>query len=150
MKIQVKQHEYKTSLKWTEGRKGILSCGNKEDIEVACGPEFGGHAGFWSPEDMFVGAIDVCTMATFMWLADRRKLKVASYESECEGRAQLSGGSMRYTSLVVKVKIEVREEGDRKKAEKILQELGRWCLITNSIEPEVEIKPEITVGGSDK
>ncbi|MDI6840610.1 MAG: hypothetical protein QMD71_07170 [bacterium] len=57
-----KIYRYKTGTKWTEKHKGILSSEDKQDIEIACPPEFGGHYGCWTPEHLFVSSIEICIM----------------------------------------------------------------------------------------
>ncbi len=145
MKLEPIKYEYQTKLKWTSKKKGILSCEDKPDISVACAPEFGGHPGIWSPEDLFVGAIEVCTMATFLWLADRKKIAVKSYKSEAVGMTQMAEGALRFTSICIKVKVGISYEGDKSRVEKAFKDIMKWCLISVSIKPEVKIKPEIFV-----
>jgi peroxiredoxin-like protein len=80
-------HVFKTSLRWTEAKKAMLSAEGKPDIEVATPAVFpGGHEGIWSPEEMFVAAADICTMTTFLAIIHRRGIELESYESEAEGR----------------------------------------------------------------
>ena len=67
MKLEPVKHYYKTHIEWTLEKKGILKSEEKPDIDVACPPEFGGHPNIWSPEDLFVGATEVCLMTTFIW-----------------------------------------------------------------------------------
>jgi organic hydroperoxide reductase OsmC/OhrA len=139
MNIRPIKHQYHTQLEWLSGRKGILRCTDKPDIRVACAPEFGGHHNIWSPEDLFVGMIETCTMATFFWLCDKRGIDIASYESDGSGTAQAVGTSMRFTSIAIKVKIGMSDANDKPDIEGILQEISKWCLISNSIKPEVKI-----------
>ena len=65
------KHNYQTSLRWTDEKKGILSCDGKLDINVACPPEFGGHPRIWSPEDIFLASVEICTMTTFLWYVNK-------------------------------------------------------------------------------
>ena len=61
-----KQFTYKTYLRWKEERKGTLSSSGKSDIEVATPPEFRGHPGIWTPEELFIGSVNICIMTTFL------------------------------------------------------------------------------------
>lgn len=145
MELKPKPHTYKTSLRWTSERKGIISCEGKPDIEVACAPEFGGHAGIWNPEDMFVGSVELCTMATFLWLADRGEVDIVSYESKAEGTAQMSESSMRFTELKVMPTVVAADERSAKISARLFEQIKKWCLITNTIVPEVSVEPNISV-----
>ncbi|MBI3191832.1 MAG: OsmC family protein, partial [Pedosphaera parvula] len=55
------------------------------EFRVASPPEFKGEAGVWTPEDLFVAAVNVCTMTTFAAFAQRLNLPVLSYRCEAEG-----------------------------------------------------------------
>ena len=145
MKLEPKKYNYRTQLEWTTERKGILNCKAKPDISVACAPEFGGHAGIWSPEDLYVGAVEVCTMATFLWLADKEQINIISYKSEADGTAQMTEGALRFTYINIKVKVAISDEGARPKVERMFRELHEWCLITKSITTKVKIEPEIVI-----
>jgi organic hydroperoxide reductase OsmC/OhrA len=43
MEQKSKVYLYQTAVKWTEQRKGIISCTGKPDIQVATPPKFKGH-----------------------------------------------------------------------------------------------------------
>ena len=49
-------------------------------------PEFRGHDGLWTPEMLFVAAVDGCIMTSLM---PERNLDLLSYESRAEGRLDL-------------------------------------------------------------
>jgi organic hydroperoxide reductase OsmC/OhrA len=93
MDVRSKVYTYHTSVKWTEQRKGVISCAGKPDIQVATPPEFKGHDGIWSPEDLFVASANLCLMTTFLSVAERAGLAFTSYESAAEGSWNWSRGS---------------------------------------------------------
>lgn len=43
----------------------------KPEIQVWASPEFKRHEGNWSPEDLLVASVEVCTMTTFLAFAER-------------------------------------------------------------------------------
>ena len=45
---------YRTNVSWIEEKKGFLCSSGKPTIEVATPPEFKGHEGMWTPEELFV------------------------------------------------------------------------------------------------
>ncbi|MBI5001305.1 MAG: OsmC family protein [Euryarchaeota archaeon] len=145
MKLEPIKHYYQSRLTWITARKGILSSGEKPDIPVACAPEFGGHPGIWSPEDLFVGAVEVCTMATFLWLAERENIDVKSYKSQAVGTAQMTEGALRFASVNIKIKVGVSTEKARLKVEKLIREIDDWCLVSQSIKSIVKIEPEVFI-----
>lgn len=145
MKLEPVKHSYHTNIEWTNGKKGILSCAGKPNIKVACPPEFGGHADIWSPEDLFVGATEVCLLTTFLWLIRKEEINLISYNSNAHGILELGDKKPRFTKIKVKILICISSEKNIKKVEKIFKKIKKSCLISNSINTEVIIEPEIFV-----
>ena len=80
-----KKFIYRTTVSWTEEKKGILCSKGKPAIKVATPPEFKGHEGMWTPEELFVASVKICIKTTFLHYAQREDFKFLSYESEAEG-----------------------------------------------------------------
>jgi len=142
------RYPYATSLKWTGEHKGTQGSEGKPEIKVACPPEWGGHPNIWSPEDLFVASIELCTMTTFLFLIEKVEGKLKSYESTAIGTAQMVDGVFLFKDVVVRPKVVVQTKEDAEKASKAFDECPRWCLITKSVKCEVVIKPEVKVEGA--
>ncbi len=145
MGLEPRIYIYSTSLRWTGEHKGRLSCEGKPDIEVACPPEWGGHPGIWSPEDLFVSSLEVCTMTTFLFLLEKQRGALVSYESQATGTAKMVRGSFVFDDVAVEVSVKVPTEGDVAKAARAFEEIGGLCLVTNSVKCRVMVKPKISV-----
>jgi len=145
MKGEPVKHNYQTSLRWTDEKKGILSCDGKPDINVACPPEFGGHPGIWSPEDIFLASVEICTMTTFLWYVNKENLSIKSYGSKANGTVEISGGVFQFSSITIKVRIGISSKDDRSRVEKMMKKVERACLITNSIRTDVNIESDISI-----
>jgi len=145
MKGEPVKHNYQTNLRWTDEKKGILSCDGKPDINVACPPEFGGHPGIWSPEDIFLASVEICTMTTFLWYVNKENLSIKSYDSEANGTVEMSGGVFQFSSITIKVRIGISSEDDCSRVEKMMKKVERACLITNSIRTDVTIESDISI-----
>jgi len=148
--MKPKLYSYNTSLTWGGERKGAMSSPGKPDIGVACPPEFGGHEGIWSPEDLFVASVELCTMTTFLWLLNKRGLEMISYESTAEGTAQMSGGAFVFTHILVRPVVTIPSKTQTGEIEALFLETAKLCLVSNSIKPEVKIKAIIIVGDNEK
>jgi len=145
MKGEPIKHNYQTSLRWTDEKKGILSCDGKPDINVACPPEFGGHPGIWSPEDIFLASVEICIMTTFLWYVNKENLSLKSYDSKASGTVEMSGGVFQFSSITIKVMIGISSKDDRSRVEKMMKKVERACLITNSIRTDVTIESDISI-----
>ena len=144
-KTPLRTFHYATGLRWSGEMKGTLAALEKPRIEIAAPPEFRGHAGLWTPEDLLVAAVNSCTMMTFLSLARRKGLELRSYESEATGRLEMEGGQFRFTKIVVRPRVEIVAEADREKALALLQQAEDHCLVANSLVCMIEVAPEVSV-----
>ncbi len=145
IKRKDKKFIYKNSIKWQGTRKGLLSSSGKPDIEVATPPEFRGHGGIWTPEDLFVASVNSCTMTTFLHYAERESLEFLSYESEAEGVLERIEKQFAFSEIKIRPRISVRSDADVQKVKDVIDLSKERCLISNSIKSKVEITPEIKV-----
>jgi len=91
MEVRGKTYTYRTTVTWTERKRGVLSSPGKPEIQGGTPPEFKGHEGIWSPEDLFVASVNVCVMSTFLAFAERAGLAFTGYQSDAEGRVMQHG-----------------------------------------------------------
>jgi len=143
MDLRSKVYHYQTTVRWTDHRKGITSCQGKPDVEVATPPEFKGHEGIWSPEDLFVASANVCLMTTFLAVAERAGLAFSAYESAAEGRLELVEGKFQFTAITIKPTITVESDADADKAKQLSEKAEANCLISNSMKAAVTLEPVI-------
>jgi peroxiredoxin-like protein len=143
MEQKSKVYLYQTAVKWTDQRKGIISCAEKPDVQVATPPEFKGHGGIWSPEDLFVASANVCLMTTFLAVAERAGLAFSSYESTAEGRLELVEGKFQFTAITIRSYITLKSGDDADKAKELIEKAERNCLISNSMKTNVILEPVI-------
>jgi peroxiredoxin-like protein len=141
MSIRAKSYRYTTSVRWTGEKKGMMDVSGKPSAEVATPPEFKGHEGIWSPEDLFVASVNSCIMTTFLAFAGRAGLNFEKFESEAEGLLEFVDGRFLFTKIVVRPRINLASGEDRAKAEEILHKADRNCLVSNSIRTEVVLEP---------
>jgi len=143
MESKPKVYLYHTAVKWTEQRKGVISCSGKPDVQIATPPEFKGHDGIWSPEDLFVASANICLMTTFLSVAERAGLAFISYESEAEGKLELVDGKFQFTDITLKPVIVLPPGGDAAKAKELLEKAEANCLISNSMKARVHLNASI-------
>jgi peroxiredoxin-like protein len=143
MEQKSKTYMYQTTVKWTEQRKGVMSCVGKPEVQVATPPEFKGHEGIWSPEDLFVASANVCLMTTFLAMAERAGLAFSSYESTAEGRLELVEGKFQFTTITIRPSITLKAGGDVVQAKELIEKAERNCLISNSMKATIRLEPVI-------
>ena len=143
METRPKAYIYHTLVKWTEQRKGVISCSGKPDVQVATPPEFKGHEGIWSPEDLFVASANVCLMTTFLAVAERAGLAFTSYESVAEGRLEMVDGRFQFTAITLKPTITISLKADAAEAKELIEKAEVNCLISNSMKARVSLESTI-------
>jgi peroxiredoxin-like protein len=138
------------TLRWENSNRGTLTTGGKTPLPVAPPPEFRGPEGLWSPEDLLVASVNSCIMTTFLHYVSRERIALSEYESDAEGTVVFEGGSLRFQKIVVRPKVQVASEEDRKKAAAALEETERKCLVSNSLRARVDVQPQIEVSTADQ
>ena len=60
-------YTYENTVTWKKEKIGELTWEGKPSIEVATPPEFKGHEGIITPEDLFVAAENVCIFTCLLY-----------------------------------------------------------------------------------
>jgi len=142
------QYTYSTEVAWTGECRGDLSAPQLPDMEVDAPPEFKGHEGVWTPEHLFVAAVNSCFMTTFLAIAENSKLEFVSFSSDAKGTLEkLDGRGFTMTEVVLRPKLLVNHARDVERAGRILKKAEKNCLISNSIKSETRLDPEVSSVG---
>lgn len=144
MEVRSKVYTYRTAVRWTEQKKGMITCDGKPEIQVATPPEFKGHEGIWSPEDLYVAAANICLMTTFLAVAERAGLAFTSYHCEAEGRLELVEGKFQVTVITLRPHIVLQSGSDAVKAKELIEKAEANCLISNSMKTRVDLEATIS------
>ena len=137
-------HTYETTVTWRGEHWGHLKCGNGPEMEFSAPPELHGHAGVMTPEDAFVGAVNMCVMMMFLWAAQRFKLDLVSYECHAEGQKRIELDRTEiFTKVTLWPKIRVRK-ADEERVRRALESATKYSLVANSIKGDVIVESEIT------
>ncbi len=140
---------YETSLTWTGGHRGHLRLGNGPEMDFSAPPSSHGEAGVLTPEDAFVGAINMCVMLMFVWAAERFRLDLVSYTSRAEGTKTIELDRTEiFTRVVLEPRIAVRAGNEppaavEKRVRRALEAARKFSLVANSVKSEVAVEPEI-------
>ena len=142
-RIQQKAFTYRTFTEWVGGRAGTFSAAGKPTFRVSSPPEFRGERNVWTPEDLFVGAIETCLLMTFMSIAQKRGIEIDAYYSESTGLLESIEGSYRFTRVILKPTIIVANEAAIEAARSAIERAHQDCLVANSVLATVVVEPDI-------
>lgn len=137
-------HKYETKVIWSDGRMGEFFA---NEINVECSPpqNFRGHSNTMTPEHAFIGSAEMCICMTFLTMAEKAGVDLSSYQSEAEGLLEKVDGKFKFTKVVVRPRIKVKDEENIEKAEEALKKAEFYALVTNSMDSEVIIEAYIGV-----
>lgn len=137
---------FDVQLNWLTDTKGILTSENTSgSIHVAAPPEFGGEGRPWSPEHLFLGAVASCFMTTYISFSKKFKFEVSSFDCNVTGKVQIVEGKYKFTQIDVYSKIYVADEAARQKATLAIEKTQKYCLISNSINSDVNYHSEVLI-----
>ena len=136
---------YATTVTWTGGHRGHLTCSNGHETDFSAPPQLYGEAGLLTPEDAFVAAVNTCFQMMFLWAAERFKLGLVPYRCVAEGHVK---EFLDQTSIFEKVILRpeiVVSGADERRVRAALQSARRYSLIAESVKSEVVVEATITV-----
>ena len=141
------EHNYEVSVSWNTDRRGTLNSPDlHNEIEVSTPPQFpNGIEGIWSPEHLFVAAINSCLMTTFLSIADNSKLEFIQFDSKASGKMEMIDGKYIMSEVTLMPVLTIRNEKDRERAQRILEKSEAACLISNSVKSKIILKTEVVL-----
>lgn len=141
--IRRKSFSYRTGITWVGQRAGITRSGEKVPFRTASPPEFKGEEGVWSPEDLFVAALNSCQLMTFVSFAMKLGLPVASYESEAEGLLEFVDDGYQFTRVVIRPRVVVSDPDAIEAVRKAIDDAHHACLVGRSVRSEVVVEATV-------
>jgi len=143
-------HFYEVSVNWQNQRMGTMSSPELEtSIAVATPPQFPkGMPGIWSPEHLFVAAINSCLMTTFLSIAENSKLEFESFDSRAVGKLEQVEGKYIMSEVTLMPVLTLLSDEHRERAERVLQKSEANCLISNSVKSKIIFSPEVKIKSS--
>ena len=131
-------HKYVVRVDWAKDRIGNMFVEGKPVVEIATPPEFDGHEGIISPEDLFVSAAATCLMTTFITFTKKMRIDFKSFSCKAEGTLERVEKGFQFTKSLKKGTVAVESEDLKHKAERALELAGKYCLVTNSMKCATE------------
>ncbi len=135
---------YKTTTVWSGGHSGAIRCGNGAQMNFSAPAALYGQPNVLTPEDAFVGALNMCFQLMFIWSVEKLKIDLVSYECEAEGIVEeLLDRTSIFKKVVLRPKIAVRNCTE-KTVIRALTLAEKFSLVAQSIKAEIAVEPEIT------
>ncbi len=134
---------YKTTTVWSGGHSGVIRGGNGAQMNFSAPAALYGQPNVLTPEDAFVGALNMCFQLMFIWSVEKLKVDLVSYECEAEGIVEeLLDRTSIFKKIVLRPKIVVRNCTE-KTVRRALTLAEKFSLVAQSIKAEIAVEPEI-------
>ncbi len=144
----IESHDYEVELRSTGPKTGVLEAmaDGLPAMGVASPPEFGGPAGVWSPEHLFVAALAACLMTTFRAIADASGLDVCEYRDQSSGHLR-RGADRRYSfeTVTLRPRVVIDDEAKIERTLRLLHKAEEACLVSRSVASKIILEPTVEV-----
>lgn len=138
-------HTFATQLTWQGGERAITSSEGLPDLEISGPVQFGGEAGFWTPEHQLVGAIESCILLTTLFFVDKFKIGMQAYASASEGFMDKGASGLRFTKMTMKLTVTVADAAQVEKMKEAVELAEKYCPLSNAVNFPVEISLDCSV-----
>jgi organic hydroperoxide reductase OsmC/OhrA len=138
---------YPVTVRWEGERRGFASSPDGlPALRVAPPPAFGGPAGEWTPEHLFVLSAASCWMTTFLAVSRASSLEIADIECPGEGILEKDEDRrLQISRIELRPRVTILRETDRERAERLIAKAEGFCLIRNSMRSDIVLAPEVSV-----
>ncbi len=136
-------HRYDVQLKGGPAGYAHLDSVGRRTLAMAPPREFGGPGDAWTPEHLFLGAVEACFLFTFRAVARASKLDFINVNVHAEGTVDRYAGVTKFTEIILRPRMTFAHGVDRAKVAAILAKTEKNCLISASLTTPVRVEAEI-------
>ena len=142
--------EFVTIVEWNGSYPAKLTCQNGAVLDYSPPEEFGGPRGPMTPEDAFISSANMCFQIVFAGIAKNLRIDLLSIRCRAVGDLDTVNGSRKFVGIDIFPEITVASEVDPDRISRAVEATKRKCLVTNSMDLEVRVHPEVVTGGSER
>ena len=133
--------KFDTSMKWLEGETcEITAAGGQPPVQITPPADLGGKAGYWTPEDLLVSAIESCMLLTTLSVLAKQKVALKSYSSTAQGVMEKTPNGLRFTGLDIAITLSTENPADGEKAVRAVGIAEKYCPVSNAVNFPVRVK----------
>jgi organic hydroperoxide reductase OsmC/OhrA len=134
---------FETTVVWNKKFPGRLHCQNGQVIDYSAPAELEGTRGPLTPEDAFVGAANMCFQIVFEYVSRDLGMKLVEYRCRAVGDLEVVEGLKKFVKIVLYPEIRFEPGSKVSNLDKAISVTKRKCLVTNSMDLEVEVVPKV-------
>lgn len=128
--------------------RGSVSLTSEGLPTIASAPprEFDGPGDQWSPESLLVAAVADCFVLTFRAIARASQLEWSHLHCRAEGTLDRVERETRFVGMRIHAELTLPPGQAEEKGRRLLEKAEATCLVTNSLDLEVELDATVRVG----
>lgn len=135
--------DFETTIVWSEKFPGRLHCQNGQVIDYSAPEEMEGLRGPLTPEDAFVGSANMCFQIVFVGVSNDLGMKLLEYRCRAVGQLEIVEGIKKFVKISLYPEMKFTSSSKMSNLEKAISVTKRKCLVTNSMDLELEIVPKV-------
>ncbi|SDB88733.1 Uncharacterized OsmC-related protein [Raineyella antarctica] len=139
-------HQYSASVAGTPTGSLTMSSPELPDLPVESPPEFGGPAGYWSPETLLVAAAADCFALTWRSVATANHVEWSDLRVEASGVLDRVERVTRFTEIRLAVHLTVPAGTDPDRIGALVDKTEGACLVSNSLSAPTTIDLHLAEG----
>ena len=136
-------HRYRARLTGGPFAYAELTAGSLPALHTAPPASFDGPGDAWSPEELFLAAIESCFLFTLRAVARLSKLEFVNLQLDTEGVVDRQDRVIRFTDIVLRASLTVPAGTDRTAALAVLAKTKAACLVSASISTSIRLEAAI-------
>ncbi len=96
-----------------------------------------------NPETLMLGSLMQCHFLTFMAIAAKSRVPVASYSDRASGRLGMRDGKMRYVEVVLRPKVGFVDPAHAEKLAMLHEKAHAHCFMSNSVNFPIRVEADL-------
>jgi organic hydroperoxide reductase OsmC/OhrA len=136
-------HRYRARLTGGPVAYAELSANGAPALRTAPPLQFDGPGDAWSPEELFLAAVESCFLFTLRAVARLSKLEFVNLQLDTEGVVDRQDRVTRFTEIVLRAALSLPPGTDRAAALTVLEKTKAACLVSASISTPLRLEVEI-------
>jgi organic hydroperoxide reductase OsmC/OhrA len=149
------QHLFEGRLAWTGGasttadgklkldRAFRLDFDGKAAVEGSSPSVFSGDDGKHNPETLMVASLMSCHHLTYVALAERAGIGIATYHDHAAGTLAIKDGKMRMVQVLLRPQVTITDAAQLDRATALHAKAHENCFMSNSVNFEVVVQPDV-------
>ena len=136
-------HHYTVRLAGRPSGHAVLTADGLPELHTAPPLEFDGPGDAWSPEHLLLAAVQTCFLFTLRAVARASRIEFLTCDVGAEGTVDHTGGAMRFTEIVLRVRVQLAPGVDRDRARRAVEKAEHACLVSTSLATPVRLQLDL-------